>query len=60
MASPGLSPSAKEPRVEGEEGDSQEDMEDVEGEMSTSEGEERISEQDTNVTLRKSKKNTQK
>ena len=60
VASPGLSPSAKEPRVEGEEGDSLEDMEDVEGEMSTSEGEERISEQDTNVTVRKSKKNTQK
>ena len=40
--------------------DSLEDMEDVEGEMSTSEGEERISEQDTNVTVRKSKKNTQK
>ena len=56
VASPGLSPSGKEPRVEEEEGGSQEDGED---EMSTSDSEKSISEQDKNVTVRKNKKKTQ-
>ena len=56
VASPGLSPSGKEPRVEEEEGGSQEDGED---ETSTSDSEKSISEQDKNVTVRKNKKKTQ-
>ena len=50
MASPGLSPSGKEPRVEEEEGDSLEDEEDT---NSSSESETSISKGDKNVTTRK-------
>ena len=50
VASPGLSPSGKEPRVEEEEGGSQEDKEDTD---SSSESEAGISKDDKNVTTRK-------
>ena len=53
VASPGLSPSGKEPRVEEEEGCSEEDGED---EINTSDSEKTISEQDKNVTVRKNEK----
>ena len=70
LASPGLSPSGKEPRVEEEEGGSQGEVED---EVSTSEGENSTSEfenstneseqstrdQDKNVTVRKNKEKAQ-
>ena len=50
VASPGLSPSGKEPRVEEEEGGSQEDEEHTD---SSSESEASISKGDKNVTTRK-------
>ena len=55
VASPGLSPSGKEPRVEEEEGRSEEDGKD---ETSTSNSEKTISQQDKNVTVRKNEKKT--
>ena len=59
VASPGLSPSGKEPRVEDEEGSSQGEVEDEvstsEGENSTNKNEQSTRDQDKNVTVRKNK-----
>ena len=53
MASPGLSPSGKEPRVEEEEGGSQEDTD------SSIDSETSMSKRDRNVTTRKNKQISQ-
>ena len=56
MASPGLSPSGKEPRVEGEEGSIQEDVEDTDSSINI---ETSNSKRDKNVTARKNKQMSQ-
>ena len=64
VASPGLSPSGKEPRVEEEEesssqGEVEDEVSTSKGENSTNENEQSTGDQDKNVTVRKNKQKDQ-